>query len=54
MDGLYPKGLPPQGGPLDDEETSVATSLQEVGMPNPGGGYLGSRDRDDQYLHFLH
>ena len=53
MDGPYPKGLPPQGGPLDDEETAVTASLQEVGMPNPGGGYLGGRDRDDQYLHFL-
>ena len=54
MDGPYPKGLPPQGGPLDNEETAVATSLQEVVMPTPGGGYLGGRDRDDQYLHFLH
>ena len=53
MDGPYPKGLPPQGGPSDSEATAVTTSLQEVVLPTPVRGYSGGRDRDDQYLHFL-
>ena len=51
--GMYPQGLPPQGGLLDDGAAAVETRRWEVVLPTPGRGYVRVGHGDDQELHHL-